>query len=331
MSVVRGRMGLLSVFLTWLVCIVMAAPAVGDEFTPLSPGNHPLGLRYGGADRTFLVHMPPQAATGAPLPVVLNFHGAGSNAKQEENYTKMDAAADRHGFIAVYPNGSGRFPGHYTWNAGFCCAYAMVHRIDDVGFVLALIDWLAARTPVDRHRVYATGMSNGAMMAYRLAAQASGHIAAIAPVAGSMVTRKFEPGHPMPVMAFNSVNDPALRYSGGYGKGVNSLFDLKMGNPGVEEGLLKWRRFDGCPNDPQTATLSGKPGSDNEGISVTVFTWGPCKAGTEVVLWKFTGSGHVWPGGVQTHFERVLGRSTDLVDANEQMWRFFSRYALPGP
>jgi polyhydroxybutyrate depolymerase len=312
------------------------APAFSADNAPakthgaLAPGNYSFTVAHDGAERSYLVHMPPQAARGVPLALVLNFHGAGSNAQQQEGYSKMDGAADRDGFIAAYPNGTGRFGNHYTWNAGFCCAYAMTHNVDDVGFVLALIEDLGARTPIDRRRVYATGLSNGAMMSYRLAAQASAHIAAIAPVAGSLVIPVIAPGHPMPVMAFNSVDDPFLHYIGGYGSQVSALFHHNFGNPGVEKTLAKWAEFDGCPAQPQVAApLAGQPGTGQDGITATRYTWIPCHAGTEVVLWKFTGSGHVWPGGIQDHFVHILGRSTDLVDANEEMWRFFSRYELP--
>jgi polyhydroxybutyrate depolymerase len=331
---VRGAMRWFGpvLFALMLLVSVLALLAGGDQsrLPPLEPGNYSFSLRYGGIDRTWLVHVPPQATAHAPLPMVLNFHGAGSNGKQEETYSKMDAAADRDGFIAVYPNGTGRFEYHYTWNAGTCCGYAMFRQIDDVGFVKALIEWMAARTPIDRHRVYATGLSNGAMMSYRLAAQAADHIAAIAPVAGSMVARDITANHPMPIMAFNSVDDPLLHYSGGYGKQVAALFHRKLGNPGVEAGLARWREFDGCPDQAQAApAISGKIGTANQGITVTRYTWGPCRGGTEILLWKFTGSGHVWPGGIQDRFVSVLGRSTDLINANEEMWKFFSKYSLP--
>ena len=325
-------MSLALLALAFLPALAMSADmAAAKPHAVLAPGDYSFTLSQPGVERrSYLVHMPQQAAGGAPLAVVLNFHGAGSNAKQEEGFSKMDAAADRDGFIAVYPNGTSRFDSHYTWNAGSCCGYAIMHQIDDVGFVLVLIDDLAARTPIERRRVYATGMSNGAMMSYRLAAQASDHIAAIAPVAGSVVTRDFKPEHPMPIMAFNSVDDPLLHYSGGYGNLVGSLFRRKLGNPGVEEGLAKWREFDGCPVKPQVApTLTGKPETTNEGITVTRYAWSPCDRQTEIVLWKFTGSGHVWPGGIQNRFVHVLGRSTDLIDANEEMWRFFTKYELP--
>lgn len=318
--------------LALLASVAMAAGGTENAARAgLAPGNYSFTVKHDDANRSYLVHIPPQAGAGARLPVVMNFHGAGMNGAMQEKYTRMDDASDHDGFIAVYPNGTtGGLGNHLTWNAGFCCGYAMKHQIDDVGFVVALIEDLAARTPIENRRVYATGLSNGAMMSYRLATQASSHIAAIAPVAGTMVTRTFMPRHPMPIMHFHSVDDPYVRYEGGAGRAVLWLFRRGVGRPGVEKMLEKWREFDGCPEQARAnPTISGKPGTQNQGITVTKYDWSPCNNGTEIVLWKFTGSGHVWPGGIQNRGERIMGRSTDLIDANVEMWRFFSKFELP--
>src|SRR5690606_41449164 len=84
------------------------------------------------------------------------------------------------GFIAVFPNGlsparSGMLA---TWNAGACCARARDEQVDDVGFLRAVLADVKRRIRVDASRVYVVGMSNGAMMAYRIACQASGDIRA---------------------------------------------------------------------------------------------------------------------------------------------------------
>ncbi len=314
--------------LPWLVAV--EAEVANAVRAGLAPGDYTFTIKYDGANRSYLVHVPPQAKGGAPLAVVLNFHGAGSDGAEREKYSRMDIASDRDGFIAVYPNGSGTFSYYLTWNAGLCCGYAMTHQIDDVGFTLALLDDLALRIPIEDRRVYATGISNGAMMSYRLAAQASSHIAAIAPVAGTMVTSTFTPEHPMPIMHFHSVDDPLVLYNGGAGRTVAWLFHRGGNRPGVEKVLSKWVKFDGCPQRPQVSPiLRGQPGTRNQGITVTKYDWSPCNNGTEIVLWKFTGSGHVWPGGIQNHLVNILGRGTDLIDANEEMWRFFTKFALP--
>lgn len=259
----------------------------------LAPGDYSFSLEHGGQNRSYLVHVPPQADGRRPLPIVLNFHGAMSNGHQQETYSGMDAAANHFGFLAVYPNGTGRW-GHLSWNAGLCCAYAMFHREDDVGFVRALIDDLSTRTAIDHTRIYATGISNGAMMSYRLAVEASDLVAAIGPVAGAMVLRRFAPTRPVAVMHIHSVDDPFAGYHGGYGK--SERFRRDMGNPDVEQMLARWRAFDKCPDKPRISPIiNGAAGSADAGNSATKYTWGPCAEDTEVVLWKLTGSGHVGP------------------------------------
>lgn len=295
----------------------------------LQPGDYQFAFAHDGRNRNYLVHVPPHAV-GAALPVVLNFHGGGGEAEGQRDHSQMNPLADREGFIVVYPNGTGFFGNRLlTWNAGTCCGYAMKNRVDDVGFALALLDDLGARTQIDRRRVYATGHSNGAMMAYRLAVEAGDHFAAIAPVSGAMVVTDFHPSRPMPIMHFHSVDDPRALYYGGLGPPF-PMTNNRVMHPNVETMLAQWRAFDQCPADAQVApTISGKPGSPDDGITATKYTWGPCAAGTEVVLWKLTGAGHTWPGGKQGVFPRLLGRGTMLIDANEEMWRFFSRFSLP--
>src|SRR5262249_29368665 len=121
------------------------AGARGAEDERLGPGSHRIELKFGGLDRSYVVHVPQQVSGGGALPAILNFHGAGSNAEQQERYSAMDAAADRDGFLAVYPNGTGRGTRALTWNAAGCCAYAERKLIDDVGFARALVGDLATR------------------------------------------------------------------------------------------------------------------------------------------------------------------------------------------
>jgi polyhydroxybutyrate depolymerase len=205
------------------------ASAAGAEDARLAPGDHALPLLYKRVARSYALHLPPAARGDALLPLVIAFHGGGGNAKGFQEYAGLDAIADREGFAVVYPNGTGRwstdaarsgryFPvgtkgGFNTWNAGRCCGYALDNEIDDVGFARRVIDSVAEHARIDRGRIYATGHSNGAMMGYRLVAEAAGEIAAIAPVAGAMNLRAdFAPSRPVPVLHIHSVDDPrALR------------------------------------------------------------------------------------------------------------------------
>ena len=309
-----------------LVLMVFAAAAADTALAALAPGDYEVPLVHKSLRRNYLLHVPPRASANAPLPVVINFHGGGGNAKTQKWYTGMDAAADRDGYIAVYPNGSGGFGTRFlTWNAGNCCGVAALNGVDDVGFTLAVIDDLAARTPIDATRIYATGLSNGSMMAYRLAAEASERIAAVAGVAGAMTLRKFAPKLPVPVMHMHSLDDERALYAGGLGPAF-PLTDTRVFHASVEEMLKKWVVHNGC-REPGTvaAVVMGKPGPD-AGHTANRVTYAPCRDGSEVVLWKLAGPGHVWPGGKRDFLPALLGTSSAVIDANRELWQFFSRF-----
>ena len=314
--------------LALIIGLSAASACVGAA--PLEPGDHEFALTVQNLHRSYLLHVPPQAAAGKPLPVVLNFHGGGAHAAEQKRYSRMDQAAARDGYIAVYPNGSSGIGGRLlTWNAGACCGPAAALRVDDVGFVVALLEDLARRTPVDASRVYATGLSNGSMMAYRLAAEASDRVAAVAGVAGAMTLQAFAPRLLVPVMHIHSVDDRRALYNGGLGPAFPSA-DTRVLHESVDGMLGKWIAHDGCPAKPQVAApVSGRPKSADASHTATRHTYGPCRGGTEVVLWKLTGAGHVWPGGLQDYLPLLLGEGTTVIDANSEMWRFFSRFRRP--
>jgi polyhydroxybutyrate depolymerase len=295
----------------------------------LAPGTYEFTLRHGGRERSYRVHVPPQAKERHPLPVVVNFHGGGGYARYHEAHSHMDETADREGFLAVYPNGTGKWRDRLlTFNAGTCCGSATDNHVDDVGFTLALLDDLARRTPLNPRRVYATGLSNGAMMAYRLAAEAPDRIAAIAPIAGGMVVDSFAPSHGMPIMHFHSLDDPRALYHGGLGAPF-PFTHRRVLHPDMDRVLARWRARDGCPEEPvKAAPIIGSPGTRDSGQTAIKYVWGPCTTGAEMALWQFTGVGHVWPGGEQARLEgRFVGRSTHLVNANDEMWQFFKRFS----
>ena len=278
-------------------------------------GDQRIEISHAGLQRSYVVHIPPAATT--PRPVIINFHGGGSTGAAQQKYTQMDRVADREHFIVVYPNGTGR--GRFlVWNAGTCCGAAPAKRIDDVGFVRAVIADLEKRVPIDRTRIYATGLSNGAMMSYRMAAEAPDLVAAIAPVSGSMVLVDFHPTLPVPVMHFHSVDDPRALYNGGLGPPF-PMTRTRVFHPPVEEQLAKWIAHNGCPSAPKIEKrLTG------DGNTATKLVYAPCKSGAPVVFWKMSGSGHVWPGkDAMPAAARILGKATHLIDANEEMWAFF--------
>jgi polyhydroxybutyrate depolymerase len=319
--VIRGK--------TLRACVasIVLSAAAGLSSAALDPGDHEFTLPHQGQQRNFLVRIPPAGRAGKPLPVVINYHGGGGNAAVQKAYSRMDAAADRDGYVAVYPNGTGGIGGRFlTWNAGACCGPAAASGVDDVGFSLAVIEDLARRVALDRTRVYATGLSNGSMMAYRLAVEAPRQIAAVAGVAGAMTLGGFGPGPAMPVMHIHSVDDPRALYEGGLGPAF-PFTDTRVLHQSVEAMLALWVARNACAARAVVSPpVRGKTGAPSAAHTATRHLYAPCRDGAEVVLWKLTGAGHVWPGGVQDYLPLLLGPGTAVMDANAEMWRFFSRF-----
>lgn len=309
---------------TRLLFFFFLSLSISFQCSALEPGNHDFYLRTGNLQRHYIVHVPLAAA--AKPAVILNFHGGGGHARAQQDYVRMDALADREGFVVVYPDGTGPVRERLlTWNAGTCCGAAAAAQVDDVAFVRALLDDLAGRLEYNRDRVYATGLSNGAMMSYRLAAELPDRIAAIAPVAGSMALAAFAPARGVPVMHIHSVDDGRALYEGGLGAPF-PLTGTRVLHPPVEERLGEWARVNGCTGAPEPKARREWRTPAGVEHTATLLAYPGCRQ--ETVLWKLTGAGHVWPGGVLDYLPGLLGPGTRVIDANEEMWRFFSRHRL---
>jgi len=306
-----------------LACAVSGAPDA-----PLPPGDRLRELAHDGRERSYLLHVPPARSAG-PRPLLLAFHGGGGNGPGFQRYAGLDPLADRDGWLVAYPNGTSRlFDGRLlTWNAGACCGYASDTGVDDVGFAIAVIEDAARLAAVDRARVYATGHSNGAMMAYRLAAEASQRVAAIAPVAGAMMLDAFAPARPVPVLHIHSVDDPRALYAGGH----TEVLGREIRHRPVESGLARWRAADACPPEPAVLDSRRRPAGDGAVHTATLLAWAPCAGGSEVRLWKLTGGGHGWPGSDPVLPERRMGPRTDVISAAEEIWAFLKRFSLQAP
>jgi polyhydroxybutyrate depolymerase len=271
-----------------------------------------------GHERSYLVHLPVPIPDGR-RPVVLAFHGGLNSATSMVNLSGLNDKADREGFIAVYPNGSGRLSRALTWNAGSCCGFAEQQHVDDVKFVRAVLDDLARLYPIDSRRIYATGISNGGQMAYRLAAELPERIAAIAPVAGSLEVEARPLNRKVSVMHFHGTDDQYIPFDGGHGR--RSMPGLSFNS--VESAMRAWTTIDGCSASPLVETL---PDAVDDSTTVSRRTYRNCRAGTEVVLYIINGGGHAWPGHPVA--QRLLGRSTRDISATDVMWEFFRRHQL---
>jgi polyhydroxybutyrate depolymerase len=280
----------------------------------LPPGDHVRSLKIGDHSRSYSVHVPPSYDARRPTPVVLAFHSAAMNGAAMARFCGLDEKADRSGFIVVYPDGTGSTPLFRYWDAGGVRG----RPSDDVGDVAKLLDDLATVVHVDPGRVYATGMSNGAMMCYRLAAELSGRIAAIAPVAGTMAIETCRPRRPVPVLHFHGTKDGLVLFGGPDERTPKNLKFLS-----VEDTIRAWAKVNECPETP---VLAGMPDRAEDGTQVRVETYGPGKDGSEVILYVIEGGGHTWPG--REPRLPFLGRSTKDISANDLIWDFFQRHPM---
>lgn len=291
---------------------------VAGEAAALRPGDHSRSLEVDGVDRSYLVHVPPQYGPTTAMPVVLAFHGGGANAENMVVFSGLNEKADQAGFIVVYPEGSGRLQRMLTFNAGNCCGHAAARSIDDVAFTRLVLDDLERIATIDRRRVFATGMSNGAMMCYRLASELSDRIAAIAPVAGPMGTKDCRPGRAVSVMHFHGDADEFAPFRGGRGRGPSGT-DFYS----VQHSIDTWVAANGCKPTPQTTPL---PDRADDGTTVKEIRYDSGRDGAEVVLVAIEGGGHTWPG--REPRLRALGTSTQDISANDMMWEFFQQHPM---
>jgi polyhydroxybutyrate depolymerase len=277
-------------------------------------------LAIGSSSRTFLVHVPKNQAAANP-PLVIALHGGGANGKKMERFCGLSETSDRYGFVVVYPNGSGRLKGFLTWNAGSCCGYAEKHAIDDVAFLRQLIQYMIRQYHIDPSRVYITGISNGAMMAYRLAAEIPDLIAAIAPVAGTLTIDPRIIQEAMPIIHFHGTDDRFVPFEGGRGsRGIT-----RNSYMAVEEAIKVWMRVNQASAIPSAKELSAL---HHDGTRVTRYTYRMGRDDQNIVLYKIIGGGHTWPG--QPHYRLLLGRTTTEISANDLMWGFFQLH-VKGP
>lgn len=274
-----------------------------------------------GRRRSYYVHRPAKSDAATLLPVVIALHGATMTGPLMAAFTGLDAKADEAGFLAVYPDGTGGLQ-TYFWNAGNCCGPPARGGVDDVAFLRALIDDLARTHRIDPARIYATGLSNGAMMAYRLASELADRIAAIACVGGTMTAEIGRPARPVPLLHVHGTEDLFVPYGGGKGSKSVTGFEYES----VDRTIAAWVRENGCSAEPTVEALPDRAG---DGTRVRRETYAGGRAGSEVVLVVVEGGGHTWPG--RDLGTNVLGKSTRNASANDLIWEFFRRHPLAPP
>ncbi|HEY3142538.1 MAG TPA: PHB depolymerase family esterase [Acidimicrobiales bacterium] len=304
-------------------------PSAGCGTTTVSPGVEKVTMTSGGVERWYLQHLPPAYDGEEPVPLVVDIHGYSEGAEFHATNSGLGEFGDTKGFVTITPQALGDVP---FWDTALGSA--------DLAFVGDLLDQVEETLCVDEARIYATGLSNGAMMTSSVACAYADRIAAVAPVAGVTQVEDCDPEQPVPVVAFHGTEDPFLNYTGGFGPAVASLpapdgqgtlGDLSpeqqadmndtAGATGiaVPDVMAGWADRNGCDADP--------PEETTEADDVTVLTFA-CPAGADVELYRIEGGGHTWPGSHALEGVDFVGKTTFSISANDVMWAFFQDHPL---
>jgi len=286
-------------------------------------------ISSGGLDREYILYVHPRYKHNRPTPLVFLFHGFTQTPENMLWYSNMAAFADAFKFILVVPKGIGFDETTLSWNAGSGFTPASMMGIDDVTFVADMIEEITEDYCVHPKRIFATGLSNGAALSYRLSCELSDLIAAIGPVAVADMSLVLDyvscdPSRPVPVIAFNGTADPFIPWNGG--AGFLTLFDPSILYPPVPEMIEALADRNGCSDKTKVVYQNG---------DVTCIAYEHCTDDATVKHCAIDGGGHNWPGAVDMcQIDPTTcgwaGHTTEDIDASREIWKFFAEHAMFG-
>ncbi|HWI84589.1 alpha/beta hydrolase family esterase [Ramlibacter sp.] len=291
---------------------VAAARPLADLQSRLTrPGDYRFAIEHEGRARTYRVHLPSGYNASEPAPLVVALHGGGLDPQGQRGVESLARESDRAGFIAVFPEAY-KAPGKSagSWNAGSCCGDAREQNVNDVGFIEAAVANVFRQASVARDQIYATGMSDGGMMAYRLACERPHLFRAVASVGGTDNTASCTPDKPVSVLHIHARNDPRVLFGG-----------APAARPGVKprafksapETVSKWAKLDGCMEAP-------RPVLEQAGASCEAYSY--CRGQAEVQLCVTDTGGHSWPGAAKSARDVPAAP----ISATQAIWAFFSSH-----
>ncbi len=284
---------------------------------PSAPDTHEYRLDHDGLPRRYLIHVPAGLDPARPAPLVLALHGGGGHAEYmaDDQRYGLIGEADRRGFVVVFPNGYSRFPGGRlaTWNAGGCCGDARDRNIDDVGFLRAVVDDVRKQVRIDPARVFATGMSNGAMMSYRLACEAADLFRGIAAVAGTEAAVRCQPDRAVAILHVHARDDTHVLFEGGAGPDAFRDPGKVMAFVAVPETVSRWVGRNRCATSPRRVL---------EVTGAYCERYADCRSASPVQLCVTENGGHSWPGAHVVR--RGKEAASQALDANATISEFFA-------
>jgi polyhydroxybutyrate depolymerase len=262
------------------------------------------GLVDQGQNRTYFLHTPTTDTPTHPEPLIVALHGSGMQGQEMAEKTALNQLADREGFVVVYPDGLKK-----KWNVSGKAPE------DNVAFVHALIHQVENARSIDRQRIYIVGLSNGGILAQKLACEGPHEIAAIATVAASLPTQfsaHCQTQKPIAILMVNGTDDTVVPWLGGASPAIHVGRNLSV--PSIPAVIDFWQQHNVCPAPAPVQAI---------GDRVEVTSYANCQAQSEVMLVALKGAGHIWSGG--GYGQSAFGDTTDRV------WQFLQRHALASP
>jgi polyhydroxybutyrate depolymerase len=297
------------------------APGTYNESIVTPPAN--------GGTRTYVLHIPKGYDPTKTYPLVLLFHGSHATGAQQLRVTKFAPKADHEGFIIVAPDGINKH-----WNDGKLPTNTNINtsvntRINDVGFVRLLVPHLESELPIDRNRIYATGISNGGHFSQWLGCHMADVFAAIGADAGEIPTDDVplcKPAAPISVIGIHGTADPLEPIGGGKsGGGYSTSYGGFVAS--AAQTMQMWATFNGCSATPTVTHIAA---AVQDRTSVDEYSYSGCKAGTSVVYYMVKGMGHVWPPvqgvGLGSLFTDITGPTSQNINATDIFWAFFNAH-----
>jgi polyhydroxybutyrate depolymerase len=284
-----------------------------------TPGAEDRSVSVDGLERTYTQVVPAACkAAAANCAVVFGFHGGGVpgvSGKQFDRQTGLGNAALERGFIAIMPDGRS-----LNWNDG---RPEVREKADDVGFVKAMIaDLTTQKLAFDRKRVFATGMSNGGHMSFRLACEMPDVFAGVAPVVaslGAVLSQQCKPKAAISMLNIVGDADPLTPFEGGQ-IGLKNKASRGQGLSS-DASMAFWLKANGCKT---TATTTRFDNDKSDKTSVVVERYSACKDGKAVERYIVVGGGHIWPGEFPKGFiQAISGTPTKEFKATEVILDFF--------
>ena len=267
----------------------------------LTPGDHDYNLEFGGKNRVFVLHVPPKYDGKTPVPLVFDLHGFSSSGPGQLGTSGFKAVADKNNFLVVAPTGYMN-----SWNGDIAFGSAYEAKLDDVGLMKAIVDYIAGIANINRGKVYSTGLSNGAAMSNTLGCKAADTFAAVAPVADPLDIGipTCMPVQPISVIGFHGYSDQYVPYEGGAGSGPR----LPTPFPSIPDTLKAWGKIMGCTGMPEVETIRGE---------------------NKCEIYKMCG------GGMQVGYCSLEGGHVlyqqNVLNIAEYAWKFFDQLSLPLP